>query len=96
MPIGVKIACRLTSVVLAFRGSAQLHQFGAEIFVVYLISISVLRELGILLTAIIVAGRSGSAFTAAMGTMKMRGKSTPCAPSASIRSLCLSCRACWR
>ncbi len=62
----------LIGVVLAFQGSAQLRQFGAEIFVVDLIAISVLRELGILLTAIIVAGRSGSAFTAAVGSMKMR------------------------
>ena len=62
----------LIGVVLAFQGSVQLRQFGAEVFVVDLIAISVLRELGILLTAIIVAGRSGSAFTAAIGSMKMR------------------------
>jgi phospholipid/cholesterol/gamma-HCH transport system permease protein len=68
----VALMAFLIGVVLAFQGSAQLRQFGAEVFVVDLISISVLRELGILLTAIIVAGRSGSAFTAAIGTMKMR------------------------
>lgn len=62
----------LIGVVLAFQGAEQLRQFGAEVFVVDLIAISVLRELGILLTAIIVAGRSGSAFTAAIGSMKMR------------------------
>lgn len=62
----------LIGVVLAFQGSAQLRQFGAEVFVVDLIAIAILRELGILLTAIIVAGRSGSAFTAAIGSMKMR------------------------
>ena len=62
----------LIGVVLAFQGSAQLRQFGAEIFVVELISISILRELGILLTSIIVAGRTASAFTAAIGSMKMR------------------------
>ncbi len=62
----------LIGVVLAFQGAAQLRQFGAEIFVVDLISISILRELGILLTAIIVAGRSGSAFTASIGSMKVR------------------------
>ena len=54
----------LIGVVLAFQGATQLRQFGAEVFVVDLIAISVLRELGILLTAIIVAGRSASAFTA--------------------------------
>ncbi|WP_299593077.1 MlaE family lipid ABC transporter permease subunit [uncultured Tateyamaria sp.] len=62
----------LIGVVLAFQGASQLRQFGAEIFVVDLIAISILRELGILLTAIIVAGRSGSAFTASMGSMKVR------------------------
>ncbi len=62
----------LIGVVLAFQGAAQLRQFGAEIFVVDLIAISILRELGILLTAIIVAGRTASSFTAAIGSMKMR------------------------
>jgi len=49
-----------------------LQRFGAEIFVVNLIAVSVLREIGILLTAIVVAGRSGSAFTAQIGSMKVR------------------------
>lgn len=61
----------LIGVVLAFQGAAQLRQFGAEVFVVDLIAISVLRELGILLTAIIVAGRTASALTASIGSMKM-------------------------
>ena len=68
----VSLMAFLIGVVLAFQGAAQLRQFGAEVFVVDLIAISVLRELGILLTAIIVAGRSASAFTAAIGSMKMR------------------------
>ncbi len=62
----------LIGVVLAFQGAVQLRQFGAEVFVVDLIAVSILRELGILLTAIIVAGRTASAFTAAIGSMKMR------------------------
>ena len=61
----------LIGVVLAYQGAAQLRQFGAEVFVVDLIAVSVLRELGILLTAIIVAGRSGSAYAAAIGSMKV-------------------------
>lgn len=61
----------LIGVVLAFQGAAQLRQFGAEVFVIDLIAISVLRELGILLTAIIVAGRTASALTASIGSMKM-------------------------
>jgi phospholipid/cholesterol/gamma-HCH transport system permease protein len=68
----VALMAFLIGVVLAFQGATQLRQFGAEVFVVDLIAISVLRELGILLTAIIVAGRTGAAFTAAIGSMKMR------------------------
>ncbi len=62
----------LIGVVLAYQGADQLRRFGAEIFVIDLVGISVLREIGILLTAIVVAGRSGSAFTAAIGSMKVR------------------------
>lgn len=62
----------LIGIVMAYQGSTQLRQFGAEVFVVDLVAISVLREIGILLTAIVVAGRSGSAFTAQIGTMKLR------------------------
>ena len=62
----------LVGAVLAYQGADQLRRFGAEIFVVNLIGISMLREIAILLTAIIVAGRSGSAFTAAIGSMKVR------------------------
>ena len=61
----------LIGVVLAFQGSSQLQRFGAEIFVVNLVAVSVLRELGILLTSIVIAGRSGSAFTAQIGSMKV-------------------------
>ncbi|MBK3732012.1 MlaE family lipid ABC transporter permease subunit [Azospirillum brasilense] len=61
----------LIGVVLAFQGADQLHRFGAELFVVNLLGVSILREIGILMTAIIVAGRSGSAFTAQIGTMKV-------------------------
>ena len=59
----------LIGVVLAYQGATQLQRFGAEIFVVNLIAVSVLREIAILLTAIVVAGRSGSAFTAEIGSM---------------------------
>jgi phospholipid/cholesterol/gamma-HCH transport system permease protein len=61
----------LIGVVLAFQGADQLKRFGAELYVVNLLGVSVLREIGILMTAIIVAGRSGSAFTAQIGTMKV-------------------------
>jgi phospholipid/cholesterol/gamma-HCH transport system permease protein len=61
----------LIGVVLAYQGADQLRRFGAEIFTVNLVGISVLREMGILLASIIVAGRSGSAFTAQIGTMQV-------------------------
>jgi len=61
----------LIGVVLAYQGAVQLQRFGAQIFVVNLIGVSVLREIGILLTAIVVAGRSGSAFAAQIGSMKL-------------------------
>ena len=62
----------LVGVVFAYQGAFQLRQFGAEVFVVDLLTLSVLREVGVLLTAIMVAGRSGSAFTAEIGAMKVR------------------------
>ena len=58
--------------VVAFMGASVLAAFGAEVFAVELVGISVLQEFGVLLTAILVAGRSGSAFTAAIGSMKLR------------------------
>jgi len=68
IPIVALIAF-LISVIIAFLSAQQLQKFGAEIFVVDLVTIGVLRELGVLLTAVIVAGRSGSAFAAEIGTM---------------------------
>ena len=61
----------LIGVVLAYQGASQLRRFGAEIFTVDLLAISVLREIGVLLAAILIAGRSGSAFTAQIGTMQV-------------------------
>lgn len=57
--------------VLAYQGEEQLRRFGAEIYTINLVSISVLREVGILITAILVAGRTGSAITAQIGIMKI-------------------------
>jgi phospholipid/cholesterol/gamma-HCH transport system permease protein len=71
LPI-VTLMAFLIGVVLAFMGSIQLRQFGAEVFVVDLIAITILRELGVLMAAIIVAGRTASAYTAAIGSMKLR------------------------
>ena len=70
LPI-VSLIAFLISVIIAYLSATQLRQFGADIFVVDLITIGVLRELGVLLTAIIIAGRSGSAFAAEIGAMKL-------------------------
>ena len=61
----------MIGIVIAYQGADQLQQFGAEIFTIDLLGFSTLREMGVLMTAIIVAGRSGSAFTAQIGTMKV-------------------------
>jgi len=61
----------LIGVVMAYQGADQLRRFGAEIYTVNLLGVSILRELGVLLSAIIIAGRSGSAFTAQIGTMQV-------------------------
>jgi len=58
-------------VVIAYQGSDQLQRFGANIFIADLVGLSMLRELSPLLTAIIIAGRSGSAYAAQIGTMKV-------------------------
>ena len=61
----------LIGIVIAQQGAVQLRQFGAEVFTVNLVGRLTLRELGVLMTAIMVAGRSGSAFAAQIGTMKL-------------------------
>jgi phospholipid/cholesterol/gamma-HCH transport system permease protein len=61
----------LMGIVIAYQGADQLQRFGANIFIVDLVGLAMLRELSPLLTAIIIAGRSGSAYTAQIGTMKV-------------------------
>jgi len=61
----------LIGIVIAQQGAVQLRQFGAEVFTVNLVGRLTIRELGVLMTAIMVAGRSGSAFAAQIGTMKL-------------------------
>ncbi len=70
IPITALIAFLIT-VVIAYIAAQQAREYGAEIFVVDIVTVGVLRELGVLLTAIIVAGRSGSAFAAEIGSMKL-------------------------
>jgi phospholipid/cholesterol/gamma-HCH transport system permease protein len=67
----VSLIAFLISVIIAYISAQQLERFGAELFVVDLVTIGVLRELGVLLTGIIVAGRSASAFAAEIGAMQL-------------------------
>ncbi|MBI3855323.1 MAG: ABC transporter permease, partial [Planctomycetes bacterium] len=61
----------LIGLILAFQSASQLKVLGAEVFVADLVAVSVVRELGPLMTAILLAGRSGAAFAAEIGTMKV-------------------------
>jgi len=65
----VSLLAFLVGLVVAYMGTQQLAMFGADIFAVNLLEITVLREMGVLITAIVVAGRSGSSFTAQIGAM---------------------------
>jgi phospholipid/cholesterol/gamma-HCH transport system permease protein len=67
----VSLIAFLITVIIGYIAAQYMREYGAEIYVVDLITISVLRELAVLLTAIIVAGRSGSAFAAEIGAMKL-------------------------
>jgi phospholipid/cholesterol/gamma-HCH transport system permease protein len=70
LPI-IAVSSFLIGVVIAFQSVVQLQKFGADILIVDMIGISLTRELAPLITAIVIAGRSGSAFTAQIGAMKM-------------------------
>ena len=70
MPI-IALTSFLIGVVIAYQGAVQLEKFGANIFIVEMIGISITRELAPLITAIVVAGRTGSSFTAQIGVMKI-------------------------
>jgi phospholipid/cholesterol/gamma-HCH transport system permease protein len=77
MDVGLKaipiiaIMSFLIGLVLGYQASTQLGRLGASAFTIDLVAISILREMGVLLTAVMVAGRSGSAFAAALGAMKL-------------------------
>jgi len=70
LPI-VTLISFLVGVILAFVGAVQLKQFGAQIYVADLVGIAMVREMGAMMTGIIMAGRTGAAFAAQLGTMKV-------------------------
>jgi phospholipid/cholesterol/gamma-HCH transport system permease protein len=67
----VTLIAFLVGVILAFMGAVQLSQFGASIYVADLVGIGMVREMGAMMTAIIMSGRTGAAFAAKLGTMKV-------------------------
>jgi phospholipid/cholesterol/gamma-HCH transport system permease protein len=67
----VSLISYLVGIILAFMGAVQLQQFGAAIYVADLVGIGIVREMGAMMTAIIMAGRTGAAFAARLGTMKV-------------------------
>src|SRR5207244_2523306 len=71
LPI-IALMAIMIAVVIGYQSVAQLRPYGAETFTINLVAVSVLREMGVLITAIMVAGRSGSAFAAEIGVMKAR------------------------
>lgn len=73
MPIITLLALG-TTMVLFYQGASQLQKYGADLFTINLAVISLLREMAVLITAIMVAGRSGSAFASEIGVMKLRGE----------------------
>jgi phospholipid/cholesterol/gamma-HCH transport system permease protein len=67
----VSLISYMVGVILAFMGAVQLEEFGAAIYVASLVGIGMVREMGAMMTAIIMAGRTGAAFAAELGTMKV-------------------------
>jgi phospholipid/cholesterol/gamma-HCH transport system permease protein len=70
LPITI-IICLLMGLILGFQAAVQMHKFGTDIFVADLVGLSILKELGPLMVAMIATGRAGSAFAAEIGTMKV-------------------------
>src|SRR3546814_21191927 len=71
LPI-VSLIAFLIGLILAFVGAVQLRQFGAQIYVADLVGIAMVREMGAVMTAIVMAGRTGASFAAQLGTMQDR------------------------
>lgn len=66
----ISLTSVLVGMILAYLGAVQLKQFGAEIYVANLVVIGMLREMGVLMTAVVMAGRTGAAYAAQLGTMQ--------------------------
>ena len=95
MPITALVGF-LIGVVLAYLMSQVLRQFGAEIFIVNILGLALIRELGPILAAVLIAGRSGSSITAQIGVMRVTEELDAMRVMGIPISYRLSCRACWR
>jgi phospholipid/cholesterol/gamma-HCH transport system permease protein len=84
----------LVGVTLSYLTSRQLKAYGADVFIVNILGIGVWRELGPMLAAILIAGRSGSAMTAQLGVMRVTQELDALSVALAPRAWC--CRRCWR
>jgi phospholipid/cholesterol/gamma-HCH transport system permease protein len=95
LPI-VSLISLLVGLIMAYQAAVQLRQFGADIYVADLVGLAVVREMGPMMAAVIMAGRTGAAFAATLGNMKAGRRSTPWRPSDSGRWISSCSRVCWR
>ena len=86
----------LIGLILAFMGAIQLRQFGAEIYVADLVGLGMTREMGAVMTGIIMAGRTGAAYAAQLGTMQVNEEIDALSTMGIPAMEFWCCRACWR
>jgi phospholipid/cholesterol/gamma-HCH transport system permease protein len=86
----------LVGLILAFMGAVQLRQFGAQIYVADLVGLGMTREMGAIMTGVIIAGRTGAAFAAQLGTMQVNEEIDALVTMGSPPWSFWSCHACWR
>ncbi len=92
----VAVVCFLLGMILAFVGDVTLRPFGASLYVANVVTVAMVRELGPVMTAIVMAGRTGSAYAAQLGTMKVTQEIDALTTMALPRASSWCCRACWR
>jgi phospholipid/cholesterol/gamma-HCH transport system permease protein len=81
---------------MAFVGAVSLQQFGAGVYVANMVAVAMAREMGAMMTAIIMAGRTGSAYAAQLGTMNVSQEIDALSTMGISQSTSSSCRACSR
>ena len=95
LPI-IALVSFLVGIIVAYMGAVQLAQFGAQIYIANLVGLGMTREMGALMTGVIMSGRTGAAFAAQLGTMQVNEEIDAFRTTGrSTRSTSSSCRACW-